>query len=120
MNRNFSQTITFRCDDPTPIIETLAEWDLNQATSDIMGYMGTRLLADRENLGHYVIVADFGVVDPNVSAADEAARNNARPETRALGRAPHGIDSRRTRIPPLRRDLPHRSITAAPRLRHPR
>ena len=26
-------------------------------------------------------VADFGVVDPNVSAADEAARNNDRPET---------------------------------------
>ena len=84
MNRNFSQTITVRCDDPTPIIEALAEWDLNQATSDIMGYMGTRMLADREKLGHFVIIADFGVVDPNVSAADEAARNNARPETRAF------------------------------------
>ena len=31
-----------------------------------------------------MIIADFGVVDPNVSAADEAARNNARPETRAF------------------------------------
>jgi len=62
----------------------LAEWDLNQATSDIMGYMGTRVLADREQLGQYVIIADFGIVDPNVSAADEAARNNARPETRAF------------------------------------
>jgi hypothetical protein len=29
-----------------------------------------------------VIIADFGVVDPAVSAADEAARNNTRPETR--------------------------------------
>ena len=83
MNRNFSQTITVRCDDPAPIIELIAEWDLNQATSDIMGYMATRVLADREKLGQYVIVADFGVVDPNVSAADEAARNNTRPETRA-------------------------------------
>ena len=83
MNRNFSQTITVRCDDPAPIIDLLAEWDLNQATCDIMGYMGTRLLADREKPGHYVIIADFGVVDPNVSAADEAARNNLRPETRA-------------------------------------
>ena len=81
MNRNFSQTITVRCEDPASIVELLAEWDLNQATSDIMGYMGTRILADRENLGHYVIIADFGVVDPDVSAADEAARNNARPET---------------------------------------
>ena len=83
MNRNFSQTITVHCYNPATLIEMLTEWDLNQATSDIMGYMGTRLLADRENLGHYVIVADFGIVDPNVSAADEAARNNARPETRA-------------------------------------
>ena len=83
MNRNFSQTITVRCDDPAPIIQLLVEWDLNQATSDIMGYMGTRVLADREKLGQYVIIADFGVVDPNVSAADEAARNNTRPETRA-------------------------------------
>ena len=33
--------------------------------------------------GQYVIIADFGVVDPNVSAADEAARNNERPETQA-------------------------------------
>ena len=48
-----------------------------------MGYMGTRILADREKPGQYVIIADFGVVDPDVSAADEAARNNARPETEA-------------------------------------
>ncbi len=83
MNRNFSQTITVRCDDPAPLIELLAEWDRIQATSDITGYMGTRMLADREELGQYVIMADFGVVDPNVSAAEEADRNNARPETRA-------------------------------------
>ena len=82
MNRNFSQTITVQCDDPAPIIEMLQEWDRSQAESDIMGYMGTRLLADREKLGHYVLIADFGVVDPNVSAADEATRNNTRPETR--------------------------------------
>ena len=83
MNRNFSQSISFRSSDPAPIIEMLAAWDLSQATSDIMGYMGTRLLADRENPGHYVIIADFGVIDPDVSAADEAARNNERPETQA-------------------------------------
>ena len=83
MNRNFSQTITIRCDDPAPIVALLADWDRNQATSDIMGYMGTRLLADRAQPGQYVIIADFGVVDPDVSAADEAERNNTRPETRA-------------------------------------
>jgi hypothetical protein len=84
MNRNFSQMITVHCDDMAPILEMIAEWDANQATSDIMGYMGTRVLADRQQLGRYVLIADFGVVDPNVPAADEAARNNARPETRAF------------------------------------
>ena len=81
MNHNFSQTITVRAEDPAPIMVLLAEWDRLQATSDIMGYMGTRLMADRDTPGQYVIIADFGVVDPDVSAADEAERNNQRPET---------------------------------------
>jgi hypothetical protein len=51
VNRNFSQTITMRCDDPERIIELLKGWDRNQATSDIMGYVGTRILADREEPG---------------------------------------------------------------------
>jgi hypothetical protein len=84
MNRNFSQVISMRSDDPAAIVALLAEWDLNQATSDIMGYMGTRLLADREHPGQYLAIADIGVVDPNVSAAEEAARNNDRPETHAF------------------------------------
>jgi hypothetical protein len=84
VNRNFSQTITVRCGDPAVLIDMLVQWDLQQATSDLMGYMGTRLLADRENPGHYVFVVDFGVIDPDVSAADEAARNNERPETEAF------------------------------------
>ncbi len=83
VNQNFTQTITVRCADPAPLVALLAQWDVDQATSDIMGYMGTRLLADREHPGCYLIVADFGVVDPDVSAADEAVRNNARPETQA-------------------------------------
>jgi len=83
VNQNFSQTISVRCDDPTPIIELLEQWDLAQASTDIMGYMGIRLLADREDAGHYLIMADFGVVDPDVSAAEEARLNNERPETQA-------------------------------------
>lgn len=83
MNRNFSQTIGIRCNDPDKLVDLLAQWDFDQATTDIMGYMGSRLLADRANPGHYVIVADFGVIDPDVPAADEAARNNDRPETQA-------------------------------------
>ena len=83
MNLNFSQSITVRCDDPAKLVAMLRQWDLDQAATDIMGFMGSRLLADRENPGHYLIIADFGVIDPDVSAADEAARNNERPETQA-------------------------------------
>jgi hypothetical protein len=83
----FVQTITVHCPEPAKLIELIAQWDRDQATADIMGYMGTRVLADREHPGYYMIIADFGVVDPNVSAADEAARNNERAETQAMGAA---------------------------------
>jgi hypothetical protein len=83
VNLNFSHMIFVRCDDSAPIVELLKQWDLQQASADIMGYMGARLLADRENEGQYIIVADFGIVDPDVSAADEATRNDERPETQA-------------------------------------
>jgi hypothetical protein len=83
MNVNFTQTIEIRCDDPDALIRMAAEWDLDQASTDIMGYMGTHILADRERPGYYLIVAEFGVIDPDVSAADEAIRNNERPETQA-------------------------------------
>lgn len=83
MNLNFSQTIAVNCDDPAPIIELLQQWDVDQASTDIMGYMGIRVLADREHPGQCLIIADFGVVDPDVCAADEASRNNERPETQA-------------------------------------
>jgi len=81
MNRNFCQTITIRCDDAETLREMIEEWDREQAKADIMGYMGTRILADREIPGRYVLVAEFGVVDPDVSAFEEAQRNNERPET---------------------------------------
>jgi hypothetical protein len=78
---NFTQTISVRCGDPDKMIALIQEWDANQAASDIMGYMGSHVLADRESPGSYLIVVEFGVVDPEVPAADEAARNNDRPET---------------------------------------
>ena len=86
MNRNFTQTIEVRCSDPdrfAQLVEILRQWDRDQANADIMGYMGLRILSDRADPNRYLIVADFGVVDPDVSAADEAARNNERPETHA-------------------------------------
>src|SRR5690349_555975 len=83
--------MTVYCDDPAPIIELLEAWDRDQAAADIMGYMGIRVLADREEPRRYVIIADFGVVDPDVSAADEAMRNNERPETQATAARMHEL-----------------------------
>jgi heme-degrading monooxygenase HmoA len=83
LNQNFMQTMTVRCNDPEVLVSMAAEWDSQQAAADIMGFMGTRVLADRDDPGRYVIIADFGVVDPDVSAVDEATRNNERPETQA-------------------------------------
>jgi hypothetical protein len=83
MNVNFTQTIAVRCADPEALVALLEAWDEDQAATDIMGYMGTHLLADRAQPGEYLIVAEFGVVDLDVPAADEAARNNERPETQA-------------------------------------
>jgi hypothetical protein len=80
---NFTQTIEVRSSDPDALVALLAEWDQGQADGDIMGYMGTHLLADRTEPGRYLIVAEFGVVDPDVAAAEEAQRNNDRPETQA-------------------------------------
>jgi len=80
---NFTQTIPVRSQDPDALVQLLANWDREQADTDIMGYMGIHVLADRENAGHYLIIAEFAAVDPHVTAAEEAARNNERPETKA-------------------------------------
>ena len=87
MGPNFSQMITARCRDRAQVIELIRAWDVAQAKTDVMGYMGTRILVDREDPDRLVFIADFGVVDPNVSAAEEAERNNARPETQAIAAA---------------------------------
>src|SRR5215203_3161041 len=87
MNRNFSQTMRVHCPDPAKLITLVEEWDRVQSTSDITAYMGTRVLADRARLGYYLIIVDFGVIDPDVPAADEAARHNELPATKAMAAA---------------------------------
>lgn len=77
----FAQMISLRSDDPTALAEHLAAWDRLQAGSDVMGYIGTRLLADRDDPGHYVILAEFAEVDGDLTAAEEAELNNRREET---------------------------------------
>ena len=78
---NFTQEISVRCSDPDALVELLAEWDEAQSTTDVMGYIGTRLLADRDNPGRYTILAEFAEVDGDLTPAQEAERNNQRDET---------------------------------------
>jgi hypothetical protein len=78
----FTQTMTFRSDQPQRLIALAREWDALQVAQDVTGFMESRILADRDDPGRYVMIVDFGVVDPDVSAAQEAFLNNDRPETR--------------------------------------
>ena len=80
-NLNFTQIMRVHSDDPDELVALAAEWDNQHAMDDIVGYMGSHVLADRENPGEYLIVAEFGIVDPDISAADEAMKNNERPIT---------------------------------------
>ncbi len=77
----FAQGISVRCSDPDGLSELLAEWDEGQSTTDVMGYIGTRLLADRDDPGRYMILAEFAEVDGDLTPAQEAERNNQRIET---------------------------------------
>ena len=77
----FTQGISVRCDNPDGLVELLAEWDVGQSTTEVMGYIGVTLLADRENPGHYMIQAEFAEVDGDLTPAQEAERNNQRDET---------------------------------------
>lgn len=77
----FAQGIRVQCTDPDPLLDLLAEWDVGQSKSEVMGYIGTRLLADRDKPGDYLILAEFAEVDGDLTAADEAEVNNRRAET---------------------------------------
>lgn len=77
----FTQVIRVRCGDADALVQLQREWDQLQSTSDVMGYIGTRLLADREQPGQFMIMAEFAEVDGDLTAADEAERNNQRVET---------------------------------------
>jgi hypothetical protein len=81
MRTVFTQTVSFRCDEPETLVAIAREWDALQASQEVMGFMEVRILADRDDPGRYVMVNDFGVVAPDVSAAQEAYLNNERPQT---------------------------------------
>jgi len=86
MKTVFTQTITFRSDHPEALVAIAQEWDALQASQEAMGFMEVRILADRDEPGRYVLVNDFGVVDPNVSAAQEAYLNNERSQTQEFAK----------------------------------
>ena len=77
----FAQGIRVRCDDPEALLDLLAEYDVAQAGTEVMGYIGTRLLADRDEPGSYLMLAEFAEVDGDLTPAEEAERNNQREET---------------------------------------
>jgi hypothetical protein len=87
VNQNFSQTMRIHCPEPSELLALIEKWDRANASSEITAYMGTRVLADRAHLGYYTVIVDFGVIDPDMSAADAAARHNELPQTKAMAAA---------------------------------
>jgi hypothetical protein len=77
----FTQGIRIACSDADALVKLLKEYDDNQASMDIMGFIGSRLLANRDKPGEFLILADFAEVDGKLSAVEEAQRNNDRNET---------------------------------------
>ena len=76
----FTQGIKFKCKDPDALVEMIKEYDADRASVDISGFIGARLLADRDVPGQYIMMADFAEVDGDLTAVQEAERNNERNE----------------------------------------
>ena len=73
----FVQTIAVNAADPEALAALMTEWhEAEHGTAP--GYQGSRLLADRDHPGRYLMVIDF-------ASAEEAERNNDRPETAQWG-----------------------------------
>ncbi len=69
--------------DEQALHEHTASWDAEQA-GVAPGYLGSRVFADTDAAGRYLVVVDF-------SSAEEAARNNERPETAAWAATARGL-----------------------------
>lgn len=82
----FAQGIRVRCADGEALAALIRDWDEHQAGLEVMGYIGTRLLADRDDPGAYVILAEFAEVDGDLTPAEEAELNNRREETEQWAR----------------------------------
>lgn len=71
----FVQTIAIRTPQIDAVEDLLDDWHKDQA-GVAPGYLFSRVLADRDDEGRYVIIVDF-------ESAELAAENNDRPETGA-------------------------------------
>ncbi len=76
----FTQGIRFKCSNPDALVEMMREYDAATASVDVMGFIGARVLADRDVAGQYMVVAEFAEVDGDLTAAEEAKRNEQRNE----------------------------------------
>ncbi len=76
----FTQGIKFKCSDPDAFIKLFRQYDAERASADVAGFIGGRLLADRDVPGQFLMIAEFAEVDGELTAAQEAERNNARNE----------------------------------------
>ena len=77
----FTQGIRVKCADGKALVKLLLDYDKNQSSLDVMGFIGTRLLENRDQPGEFLILAEFAEVDGDLSAEEEAERNNQREET---------------------------------------
>ena len=76
----FTQGIKFKCSDPDALVELFKQYDADRASADVAGFIGGRLLADRDVPGQYLMMAEFAEVDGDLTAVQEAERNNERNE----------------------------------------
>jgi hypothetical protein len=78
--QRFTQGIRFKCSDPDGLVQFMREYDVNSASADLMGFIGVRVLADRDVPGHYLVIAEFAEVDGDLTPEEEAKRNEQRNE----------------------------------------
>jgi quinol monooxygenase YgiN len=70
---SFTQIITVEVSDEQALRDHIANWDREQS-GEAPGYVGSRVLADQDQPGSFLIEVDF-------TSQEEAQRNNDRPET---------------------------------------
>ena len=80
MRPRFTQGVRFKCSDPDALVQMMTEYDMVSASADLMGFIGARVLADRDVPGQYMVIAEFAEVDGDLTPAQEAERNNQRNE----------------------------------------